>query len=45
MKDSRAGASGGVGLGVLLTPALEKNELDGSLEPSNRSSVSSYTQT
>lgn len=34
-----------VGMGVLLTPALEKNELDGSLEPSKRSSVSSYTQT
>ena len=34
-----------VGMGVILTPALEKNELDGSLEPSKRSSVSSYTQT
>lgn len=30
--------------GILLTPELEKNELDGSLEPSKRSSVSSYRQ-
>lgn len=30
--------------GILLTPVLEKNELDGSLEPSKRSSVSSYRQ-
>lgn len=33
------------GWGKLLTPVLEKNELDGSLEPSKRSSVSNYRQT
>lgn len=28
--------------GILLTPVVEKNELEGSLEPSKRSSVSNY---
>lgn len=31
--------------GILLTPVVEKNELEGSLEPSNRSSVSNYRHT
>lgn len=31
--------------GILLTPVVEKNELVGSLEPSNRSSVSNYRHT
>lgn len=33
------------GDGVLLTPAAEKNELEGSPEPSKRSSVSNYRHT
>lgn len=31
--------------GMLLTPVVEKNELEGSLEPSKRSSVSNYRHT
>lgn len=31
--------------GILLTPVVEKNELEGSLEPSKRSSVSNYRHT
>lgn len=40
----RTDREGGEKEGNILTPVLEKNELDGSLEPSKRSSVSSYRQ-